>query len=320
MAAAWFLAVAHRVLGDDAMVWVAVHAAAPVWHAALAVAAVGLTAAGRRTAGLMVALAWLVGWPRGPPHSELGPGAVAHGVRLRVAVANVAALNADAATAVEGLRDADVLVLPELTRAHAAALQDAGTLRAYPHAVEALADHPGSIALRSRHRILRDEVHDLLGATAVSARVCAAPKVCVTVLGVHLRAPEDARTRRLWQAQARALPALVASLPAPVVVAGDLNLPTTSPTWGALGSLGPQDAFLRVDRRPPATWVPAWQRLPATALGLPAGPAWLALDHVLVPADLAVDDVTTRVVPGSDHLAVVVDLRVPGPHGGRVEL
>jgi endonuclease/exonuclease/phosphatase family metal-dependent hydrolase len=82
------------------------------------------------------------------------------------------------------------------------------------------------------------------------------------------------------------------------LLVGDFNATVDQPTMRDLLDDGYVDAAGAAGRG----WVPTWR----TGLAPP-----LAIDHVLVDRTVAVGGVSVLDVPGSDHRAVVADLRLP---------
>jgi endonuclease/exonuclease/phosphatase (EEP) superfamily protein YafD len=119
----------------------------------------------------------------------------------------------------------------------------------------------------------------------------------LTLFGVHVLPPVSRTASAHRNQQFRDVANLVRTAPGPVVVAGDLNCTTWSPFLGRLiSAAGLQDS--RQGRGLHATWPTfmPWMMIP--------------IDHCLVSPDLEV--VGHHVTPsyGSDHLGIVVDLRV----------
>jgi endonuclease/exonuclease/phosphatase (EEP) superfamily protein YafD len=87
----------------------------------------------------------------------------------------------------------------------------------------------------------------------------------------------------------------------PVLVAGDLNALPFAPGVRALTSVGLVDAFAALRTRPGPTWAPfvRYVNLPAMA----------RIDYVFVPPALTPTRAWSLTTPGSDHRAVVADVR-----------
>ncbi len=140
--------------------------------------------------------------------------------------------------------------------------------------------------------------------------------VALTVLAVHLESPriglvaarhEGFEGVREWRrnvedrlAQARALARDLAAVGRPLVVAGDLNAPESSPVVQELLDLGLRDAFASAGRGYGYTY----------GHRLRLGVSFLRIDHVLFSAGLAAVDCVVGGGAASDHRPVIADLVV----------
>ena len=119
----------------------------------------------------------------------------------------------------------------------------------------------------------------------------------LTLFGVHVLPPVSRTAAACRNQQLREVASLVRAAPGAVVVAGDLNCTTWSPFLGRLIS-GTRLVDSRQGRGLHATWPTfmPWMMIP--------------IDHCLVSPELEV--VGRHVTPsfGSDHLGIVVDMRV----------
>ncbi len=98
--------------------------------------------------------------------------------------------------------------------------------------------------------------------------------------------------------RARALATGLAALPRPLVVAGDLNAPETSPVIGTLLAAGLRDTFSSDGR--------GWGYTYGHKIG--RGLAFLRIDHILVSPDIGVVGSTVGTGAASDHRPVIADL------------
>lgn len=114
----------------------------------------------------------------------------------------------------------------------------------------------------------------------------------LAVLAVHPKAPISGPSLKAWRATLDALAEHVASSPVPVVALGDFNSTPGHPQWRRLRHAGLRPA--------PGPAGPTWPRT--------WGPAGLPLDRILVGPGLASGVPRTVVLPGSDHLGLVVDV------------
>lgn len=204
----------------------------------------------------------------------------------------------------------DVLGLQEVTPEAEQALAATGLRAELPFVETRAREGAGGTALYARHPltssglVLREGVF-----SQVTARVLA-PSGPVDVVVAHPAAPVFRDDAAGWAREIENLPSPAPLEGPPRLVVGDLNATLDhrplrtllSGTWSdAAASLG---AGLR------GTW-PTDTTLPPFA----------AIDHVLVSGPVAPVDLTTRVIPRTDHAAVVVRLLVrderarvsPGP-------
>jgi endonuclease/exonuclease/phosphatase family metal-dependent hydrolase len=117
----------------------------------------------------------------------------------------------------------------------------------------------------------------------------------------------------MWRQSFETLEALVGRLENPVVAAGDYNATLGHhPLRRFLARTGLRDAHTAAGRGRARTWPVGGHVLPP--LGL--------IDRVAISDDLAVVDIAERMMPGSDHLAVITTLAivtedVDEPNGGQ---
>ena len=232
------------------------------------------------------------------PHPVVAP----DGPAVRVMTVNVLYGGADPASVVDMVRDRDVAVLgvQELTPSFHARLLDEGLDDLLEHSAVELRTGSSGTGLYSRHRV-EQAAHEVEGRhenPTVSVDIDGAPAVEVTV--VHPVPPIGAGGRSGWRRT-------FADLPRPArpggdgpvrLLVGDFNATVDQPTMRDLLDDGYVDAAGAAGRG----WVPTWR----TGLAPP-----LAIDHVLVDRTVGVGGVSVLDVPGSDHRAVVADLRLP---------
>jgi endonuclease/exonuclease/phosphatase (EEP) superfamily protein YafD len=126
----------------------------------------------------------------------------------------------------------------------------------------------------------------------------------VRVIGVHLQSPGKEAERQLWREQIDALSAEVAVMRhqgVNVVLAGDFNSALEHPAFRTLAT-DLTDAGRATGRLFARTW-PAGKSA-TTSLRIPV----LGIDHILVDDTVGVRAYAERVIPGSDHRAVIADL------------
>jgi endonuclease/exonuclease/phosphatase (EEP) superfamily protein YafD len=124
----------------------------------------------------------------------------------------------------------------------------------------------------------------------------------VALCTLHPRAPLRRHGVGPRNMQLRAAAARLQTVPPPKLLIGDLNTSPWSPAYRRMV----QTTGLR-DARQGFGLLPTW----------PADWPWLALpiDHCLVSPELTVVHVRTGPHIGSDHLPLIVELRVPASHG-----
>jgi endonuclease/exonuclease/phosphatase (EEP) superfamily protein YafD len=99
-------------------------------------------------------------------------------------------------------------------------------------------------------------------------------------------------------AQSRALAEQVARMPRPLVVAGDLNAPESSPVVRQLLAAGLSDSFAAAGRGHGFSYGHA----------LRAGRSFLRIDHVLASADVSFARSIVGGAEASEHRPVIADL------------
>ncbi|MDG4802454.1 endonuclease/exonuclease/phosphatase family protein [Micromonospora sp. WMMD980] len=228
----------------------------------------------------------------------------AHGPVLRLLTANLRLGSADAAALVALLRAhrVDVLTVQELTPRLAADLDRLGLATLLPH--RSLSPEVGSTGsgVYARHP-LRDPGHrrnqgffftQAYGTLAVPG----APPLRVE--SAHPAAPYDLDVVPDWWTDQRAQPPATprAGLS---VLAGDFNATLDHAALRALIATGYTDAADAAGAGLAGTWGPYD--------GDPIPP--VTIDHVLVDRRIAVRSAATWPVPGSDHRALLTELRLP---------
>ncbi len=260
--------------------------------AALRVRAATLTAAGCCVGFSLVMAPLFVPGPQ-PSPTPAGP-------RLRVMTANVQFGLAEAAAVVRLARaeEVDVLGVQELTPEFHDALVAEGIEDLLPHAVVDAQPGASGTGLYSRHTVERVD-HDVAGEHENPTGLIDVPDgrpVQVTV--VHPVPPVLDGGLADWRRTFKSLPRPRGGGPVHLLI-GDFNATVDQPTMRALLEDGYVDAAGATGRGWEATW--RARRL---------GPG-LAIDHVLVDRSTGIDGVSVHGVPGSDHRAVVADLRLP---------
>lgn len=200
-------------------------------------------------------------------------------------------------------RDVDLLGVQELTPEFHERLLAAGLDDRLPHAVVDARPGAAGTGIYSRHPLARtgDDVAGRHENPTARVRVPGAGPVDATV--VHPVPPVGAAGRADWRATFRTLPRPDGA--AAHVLLGDFNATLDQPTMRDLLDDGYVDAADAEGR----AWVTTWR---------PDVPLPLAIDHVLVDRSVGVDRVTVHGVDGSDHRALVADLRLPEAADDRV--
>lgn len=191
---------------------------------------------------------------------------------------------------------ADVLLLQEVTPAHAAALRELVRRRTDLHVLAEPRDDYSGWATLSRHPVLSRGRIDMPN-WPISWVVVDHPVMPIRFVNVHTAAPQAADDEATWRSQLARL-AGFADGSFPTVLAGDFNATGDHRSFRRLLDAGFSDAFDRAGRGWGATW-------PAHRVAVPL----LRLDHVLVDRSLVVHAIETIDLVGSDHRGLRVELR-----------
>lgn len=210
----------------------------------------------------------------------------------RVLLANVNYANRDHGRllALVEREDPDVVALVEVTGRWLRQLEP--LRRAYPHHHEAPGEHAVGLALYSRRPIDRARTLALPGeaiSPAIAATLATAAGPVEFVL-VHTTAPLGADYIRRRNAQVAALARHARDAPAPVVLAGDLNLTMWNAAYRPLAEVGGLH-----NARAGHGVGPTWPAL---------GPLGVPIDHVLASPGVRLRNFRVLERIGSDHLPV----------------
>lgn len=277
--------------------------------AALAVVPVLLIAAVTRRRFLVVLLVVALGgyafwmapfWlPADSVDARLDP---EHDGTLRVMTLNTLYGGADADSVVAMVRSehVEVLALQEVTPELVQRLEEAGLDELLPFSVTERLDEPAAGSGLWSTVELRD-VRVLPGtAFAMPSALVDAGGTDVRVTSVHPVPPTPGLTGR-WHDELAALGAAAHADETPQILAGDYNATLDHASLRTLLGDRFQDVTRAWGTGPTVTW-PVGRRLPPLPL--------LALDHVVVERGMAVSDVRTVTVPGTDHRAVLTTVGV----------
>jgi endonuclease/exonuclease/phosphatase (EEP) superfamily protein YafD len=234
------------------------------------------------------------------PRAVAGAGADARGPRLTVMTANLYIGRGDARTVVDLVRryDVDVLTLVELTPAELERLDAAGIARVLPHRVaEPLPGASGAAVLaRAPLAALASPHAGVNPQPAARLDIAGAPPVAITA--VHPAPPVNGAREDGWSHALDALPDAEASQLR--ILAGDFNATLDHRALRGVLDGGYADSADRAG----AGLRPTWPAIPRRALPI-------TIDHVLVDRRIRVEGVHVEHVPGSDHRAVIAELRLP---------
>lgn len=294
-----------RLLGelglDDTWVTVPLLGAFPwvVATAAVVTTLVGIArmggAQGVGRAGALLVLVTLAGVAIVVPRTVRAPQPDADGPLVTVAVVNARIGGADPTEIVTAVREqgVDLLAVVEGTVAFDDALRAAGidALLTAADVGPAGAVHAVGNVVPQRDGFPRGDTPDVVWDHPAGERLL------VTTL--HAAAPIGDEGTRVWAEG-------VARTPPPdgptTLVLGDFNATIDHATFRALLAQGWRDAAAEAGRG----LAPTYDGLVDDSPALP-----MAIDHVLVPPHVAVVDVRTRDVAGTDHRMVIADLRLP---------
>ncbi|MGC4805282.1 endonuclease/exonuclease/phosphatase family protein [Micromonospora sp. DT233] len=239
------------------------------------------------------------------PRALPGGQPAAHGPRLRVASANLLAGAADARTLVDLVRGrrVDVLAVQEFTPEAAAELDRLGLAALLPH--RQLNPQVGTVGsgLYARFPIAGGGIRQNRGGwgfTQAYGTVTPPGAPPVRIESVHPAAPYALDQIGPWRTDLAAQPPATPQAGLSIL-AGDFNATLDHAPLRALLATGYVDAADAVGAGLTGTWGPYD--------GDPIPP--VAIDHVLADRRIAVESVAVRPVPGSDHRALLAELRLP---------
>lgn len=296
-----------RVPGLAPDTWVMVTAFTDFGALAYSVAVLGLGTAALfrrrplRVAALLVAIAlaalhlsWIVPRYVADDRPAAGPG------HLRVLAQNMLFGGADADQLVAAAREADVVVLTEITEPAVRALDRAGISDSQGYQAGGAVPVAGAAGTRiySRFPLLGSRPLDPAGSHEHWVVTVDVPDVgAVTVVAVH--PPRPVRGGAGWAAGQEHVRRLVPH--ERTVVAGDFNAVDSHPSLRRFRA----DGFRDSDELVGAGWQPTY---PAQG----RVPPLIAIDHVLVSADLTATGFGTVQLAGTDHRGVSATVALRG--------
>ena len=280
-----------RLVGVQAFSQVAL----PLMVMALLLAVLPLGGLGRRVVALPLTLTLLVGVSRAGAHAApRWVGAPASGKVLRVMTANLKLGEADAGEVLRAARTADVdlLVLEELTPQLLEGLASLGLRTRFPYAVGVPAPGAsGTMAFATRPLTDAKDLGTRHGSWSFHMDG-------LTIWAVHPAYPYDAR----WIDDQGRLADLAAASP-PDIALGDFNATLDNPPFREILTRGGlRDAAEQAG----SGWQPTWPTDGSKGLPFPLA----AIDHVLVRGDVRAESTAAHVIHGTDHAALVADLRL----------
>ncbi|MDG2423002.1 MAG: endonuclease/exonuclease/phosphatase family protein [Phycisphaerales bacterium] len=229
--------------------------------------------------------------------------------KLTVAVLNVLASNQNAKATLELLPDADVVGLLETPTSWTTALDEAE--QRWPRQWRDLRDNPTGMTILGGDQIQSAHWFMLTpGAMPAMHLELNVEGIPVHLIIVHTMSPQSPGMLNTRDIQFRQLENMLDNLEGNLILMGDLNASTWSPSLQLLmkktglrsfrASSGTDGAFMGTWPR----WAPAWLRIP--------------IDHCLIRGDIEPVNQELFLVPGADHLGLYVEL-VMGEHSTRPE-
>lgn len=257
---------------------------------------------GRRTPLLVGALLAFVGlavqlWWFAPQVTGDNP-APADGARtLTVMTANIYANHGDPVQLVEEAEraDVDVLVVSEITEWALARMDEAGLAELLPHRIGTYEGGVQGTMVFANERLGEPE------RIPTQFECWLVDMGALSLIAAHPVAPVLPGGPPQWREEHRMIHDAAVEGD-PDLILGDLNASADHAVLRELEDAGFRDAAEVVN----AGWQPTW---PTNGLGpLSWLPPVVRIDHVLVGPELAVRDVRTVEIEGTDHLAVIAEL------------
>lgn len=191
----------------------------------------------------------------------------------------------------------DILVLEEITPSALAELDRAGLDRRLGHSAGAARVGRDGIMVFANEPLREDgEIHTATPGHSVEVATSRGP---LHILAVHPTAPNNGVAR--WSSDLDIVVAAARASSGPTVVAGDFNATLDHPQLRALMKSHYRDASADAG----LAWRPTWPSTGSVRRGGIGLPSLFGLDHIFLRGPLEATSAHTRVVPGTDHRALV---------------
>lgn len=227
-----------------------------------------------------------------------GPNPTANGSRVTVMTLNTYAGAVDERAVVDLVRNfrVDVLSLQELTPQAVDRLRDAGLEQELPFALDDSRASVYGAGIWSRHPLTRTH-------TQTNPKQSASPEAAFAGLGIRVRAvhplpPVSSESANRWEKDLAALPAAATPDGSLRILAGDFNATLDHRALRGVINHGYTDAADATGNGLAGTW-PTY------------GNITIAIDHVLADERIQLEKVRSMSVLGTDHRALIVQLRLP---------
>ena len=296
----WACALAKMIGRDAHFVLILLSAATgylyvPAWGVAAAAGMArrwGMFAASMGLVGMH--LVWLrpQGWIREPP-PETGPS-------LRVMNANVLMVNHDTEGILAEVLAAqpDVLFVQELAPQWAEAFESEPLMAALPYRIFIAREDSFGIGLYSRLPLIDPKIEDLAGLPWIRASIVVDGRA-IELWNAHTLPPRTLEYSGIWDGMMAFFVEQAESSQGTVIFSGDLNTTPAHKWYARLTNTRLRESHEACGRG----WATTW---PNGVFPIPP----LRLDHVFISEDLGCVSVQEGEGRGSDHLPLIVDLRL----------